>query len=80
MIRLKIEAIGDSVGVVLPEELQKKLGVEAGDTLLALETSNGVELRQCDTELNSQIEIAEGIMRDDYEVLRRLAGRGHLEL
>jgi putative addiction module antidote len=74
MTRLKVTTVGNSVGVVLPKELLEKLRVQKGDTLFALETQNGVELTAYDSELERQLEIAEEIMREDREVLRRLAG------
>ncbi len=74
MVKLKITTVGNSVGVVLPKDLLAKLRVQKGDTLFALETPNGVELTAYDAELERQIEIAEGVMREDRDVLRRLAG------
>jgi putative addiction module antidote len=74
MIRLKVTTVGNSVGVVLPKELLVKLRVQKGDTLFALETPNGVELTPYDAELERQMEVAEGVMREDRDVLRRLAG------
>lgn len=75
MVKLKVTTVGNSAGVVLPKELLAKLRVQKGDTLFALETPNGVELTAYDAELERQMEIAEGVMREDREVLRRLAGR-----
>ena len=74
MTKLKVTTIGNSVGVVLPRELLAKLRVGKGDTLLALETPDGVELTAYDPHLTQQLELAEGIMREDREVLRQLAG------
>ena len=73
MLRLKVTTVGNSAGVVLPKELLAKLRVEKGDTLLVLETPNGIELTAHDAELERQLDIAEGVMREDREVLRRLA-------
>ena len=74
MVKLKVTTVGSSAGVVLPKELLAKLRVQKGDTLFALETPNGVELTAYDAELERQLEIAEGVMREDRDVLRRLAG------
>jgi putative addiction module antidote len=74
MIKLKVMTVGNSTGVVLPKELLAKLRVQKGDTLFALETPNGVELTSYDADLERQIEVAEGVMREDRNVLRRLAG------
>lgn len=74
MIKLKVTTVGSSAGVVLPRELLAKLRVQKGDTLFALETPNGVELTPYDPDVERQIEIAEGVMREERDVLRRLAG------
>ena len=73
MVRLKVTTVGNSVGVVLPKELLAKLRVQKGDTLFALETPNGIELTAYDAELERQMEVAEGVMRDFRDTLRRLA-------
>ena len=75
MIKLKVTTVGNSAGVVLPKELLAKLRVQKGDTLFALETPNGIELTRYDAEVERQLEVAEGVMREDSDVLRRLAGR-----
>jgi putative addiction module antidote len=75
MIKLKVTTVGNSAGVVLPKELLAKLRVKKGDTLLALETPDGVRLTSYDPELERQMEIAEGVMRDSRDALRMLAGR-----
>ena len=74
MTRLKITTVGNSAGIVLPKEMLAKLRVEKGDTLLATETPNGFELSAYDVEVERQLQIAEEVMREDREVLRRLAG------
>ncbi len=70
---LKITTIGNSVGVVLPREILERLRVKKGDTLYALETSNGIELSAYDKEFAETMDVAERIMREDRDVLRRLA-------
>ena len=70
---LKITTVGNSVGIVLPREILQRLRVEKGDTLYALETPNGIELTPYDPEFVEQMEIAKRVMREDRDVLRRLA-------
>lgn len=70
---LKITAIGNSFGVILPKEILEKLRVSKGDSLLAIETPNGIELSTFDPIVARQIEVAERIMREDRDVLRKLA-------
>jgi putative addiction module antidote len=71
--KLKITQIGNSVGVILPKEVLAKLRVEKGDTLTVTETPGGVAMSAYDDEFALQMELAEKIMREDRDVLRKLA-------
>lgn len=71
--KLKITAIGNSFGVILPKELLDKLRVSKGDSLLAIETSNGVELTAHDADVVRQMEVAERVMRKYRDGLKKLA-------
>ena len=70
---LKITAIGNSFGVILPKEVLEKLRVSKGDLLLAIETPNGIELTTHDPEVSYQMDVAEKVMRKYRDVLRKLA-------
>jgi putative addiction module antidote len=70
---LKITTVGNSAGVVLPREILERLHVEKGDTLYALETPNGIELTPYDPEFSEQMGIAKRVMRDNRDLLRKLA-------
>ncbi len=70
---LKITTVGNSVGIVLPREILERLRVEKGDTLYALETPNGIELTPYDPEFAEEMEIAKKVMRDNRDLLRKLA-------
>lgn len=72
-MKLKITTIGNSAGVILPKELLARLRLEKGDELFALETPDGVKLTVYDPTLAAQMEVAERIMREDRDVLRKLA-------
>ena len=41
-MKLKITAIGNSAGVILPKELLARLHLDKGDALYALETPDGI--------------------------------------
>jgi len=71
--KLKLTAIGNSTGVVLPKELLEKLRVQRGDELMVLETPEGITLTAFDPEFARQMEVAERIMREDRDLLRKLA-------
>ncbi|MBW3567922.1 MAG: AbrB/MazE/SpoVT family DNA-binding domain-containing protein [Proteobacteria bacterium] len=72
-MKLKITAVGNSAGVILPKELLARLRVEKGDTLYALETPDGIKLTAFDPKVADQMEVAERIMREDRNVLRKLS-------
>ncbi len=70
---VKLTTVGNSTGIVLPRELLEKLRVQKGDTLHVLETPNGIELTSFDPEFARQMDIAEHVMREDRDILKRLA-------
>lgn len=72
-MKLKITAIGNSAGIILPKELLARLRLEKGDDLFALETPDGIRLSVYDPTLAEQMDVAERIMRDDRHVLHKLA-------
>ena len=72
-MKLKITAIGNSAGVILPKELLARLRVEKGDEIYALETPDGIRLTSYDPVFAAQMEVAERVMREDRAVLRKLA-------
>jgi len=74
MATLKLTTVGNSVGVVLPKEILDKLRVQRGDLLYVLETPRGIELTPYDPEFARQMDLAETVMREDRDALRKLAG------
>jgi putative addiction module antidote len=72
-MKLKITTVGNSAGVVLPKELLSRLRVAKGDLLYATELPDGVKLTPFDPKLAGQMETAERVMREDRNVLRKLA-------
>ena len=71
--KVKLTQIGNSVGIVLPKELLAKLRVDKGDSLTVTETPDGLQLTPLDEEFARQMQIAEKVMREDRDILRRLA-------
>jgi hypothetical protein len=53
--------------------MAEKLGAAPGSALATVETERGVELLSSDNEEALQMKLAEQIMEEDSEVLRRLA-------
>ncbi len=72
-MKLKITAIGNSAGVILPKELLARLRVGKGDELYALETPDGIRLTAFDPTLAEQMEVAEQVMRERRTLLNKLA-------
>jgi len=73
MTKLKIRPVGNSLGVILPNEILEKLHCGEGDELFVTEGENGIELSPYNPELARQLELAEEVMRENRDVLRRLA-------
>tara|TARA_R110001592_G_scaffold197769_6_gene445823 strand:+ start:21465 stop:21689 length:225 start_codon:yes stop_codon:yes gene_type:complete len=73
MTTLKLKAVGNSTGIILPKEVLAKLHVEKGDRLFVVETANGIELTPYDPEFERQIEAARNVMKRRRGVLRELA-------
>jgi putative addiction module antidote len=73
MATLKLRAIGNSVGVVLPKELLAKLDVKEGDTVEVINTSDGLLLTTMSPQESEQLRIGREVMRRYRNVLHELA-------
>jgi putative addiction module antidote len=71
---LKVEKIGDSLGVLLPKELVSHLDLKGGDTLHVIEQSErSVTLSPCDARHAKALEIARRSFRDYADTYKTLA-------
>ena len=70
---LKVIAIGNSSGGILPKETLARMNVQKGDTLFLTEGPEGIRLVPYDEEFARQMEAAREIMRENRDVLRSLA-------
>lgn len=70
---VKITSVGNSAGVILPREVLDRLRVGKGDQLYLVETTDGYEITPYDPEFASQMEVAERVMREDRDILKKLA-------
>jgi putative addiction module antidote len=70
---VKITSIGNSAGIILPKEILEKLRVSKGDTLTVVETPDGIGLTPYDEDFATAMKLAEEIMREDRDVLKKLA-------
>ncbi len=73
MTTLTVTKVGNSEGVILPKELLAKLRLSKGDKLYVTETPDGIKLTPYNEVFAKTMEIAEAVMREDRDVLRKLA-------
>lgn len=69
---VNIIAIGNSAGIILPKEFLEKLRVSKGDTLTVTETPDGLNLNPYNEKVARQMEVAEKVMRENRNMLRKL--------
>ena len=76
-VTLKLTTVGDALGVVLPKDLLAKLQIGEGDRLRVEETPAGLTLspepEAADNGHARQMDVARRVMREDRDILRRLA-------
>ncbi len=70
---VKVTAIGNSAGIILPKEILAKLDVEKGDSLYIMDAPDGVQLTAYDQNFAGEMEVAKRVMRKHRDVLRKLA-------
>ncbi len=73
MAELKLTAIGNSVGVIIPRDTLARLGLGKGDTVHAIETPDGLRLTTTDPDFEAQMQVARDQMKKWRNVLRELA-------
>lgn len=74
MTKLKLTAIGTSIGVVIPKDMLARLGVTKGDVLHLSETPDGgCHLTANDPEFAARMDKAEEMMRRYRNTLAVLA-------
>jgi len=73
MATLKLRAVGNSVGVVLPKELLAKLNLAEGDTVQVVETPDGVLLTPVSPDVEDQLRLGRDMMKKYRETFAALA-------
>ena len=73
MIELKLTAIGNSLGVVLPKDALGRLKVSKGDSLFITESPDGYRLTPYNPAFEGQMQVARKIMKKRRAALRQLA-------
>ncbi len=72
-MELKVRAIGNSAGVVLPREVLARLKVREGDVLYLVDTKDGIILTPLDPEIAEQVRVGRDVMHRFRDTLRILA-------
>jgi putative addiction module antidote len=73
MQKLKLTAIGTSVGAIFPKEVLARLRVAKGDTVFLTESPDGYRITPYDPEFEQIMEIAGRVMQKHRNALRELA-------
>lgn len=73
MLKVKITAVGNSMGILLPKEALSKMKASKGDTLYLVEGPEGYTLTPYQQDFEVQMGVAEGIMKRYRNTLRELA-------
>lgn len=73
MLKVKVTAIGNSMGIVLPKEALAKLRAEKGDVLYLVETPEGWTLTPYQQDFEVQMDAAGKVMKKYRNALRELA-------
>ena len=70
---VKLVAIGNSTGVILPKETLTRLNVKSGDILYITETPNGLQLSPFDEKFAPKMEVAGRVVRRYRDAFKKLA-------
>lgn len=73
MLKVKITAIGNSMGIVLPKEALTKLHAEKGDILYLIDSPEGLTLTPYQQDIDTQMKAAEKVMKKYRNALHELA-------
>jgi putative addiction module antidote len=73
MLKVKVTAVGNSMGILLPKEALNKLKAERGDTLYLVEGPDGYTLTPYEPDFEEQVAAARGIMKRYKNALHELA-------
>ena len=75
ILELKLRKVGNSVGVLLPQEALSALHVEQGDSLYLTSAPDGYRITPYDPGFKRQMEVLDDVMKRRRNVLRELAKR-----
>ena len=75
MVALKVNKLGNSLGVILPKEAAAALHVAAGDTLYLTEAPGGYRVTPYNPDFERHMKAARAVMKRRRNALRELAKR-----
>ena len=70
---VKIIAIGNSAGIILPKEMLARMKVEKGDSVSLAETPSGMQISPYDEEFVAKMVVADRVVRRYRDAFKRLA-------
>lgn len=70
---VKLRRAGGSIAATLPKDMADRLKLQAGDTVIAIETDRGILLTPYDPDTEEALSIASGVARTYRNALRELA-------
>ena len=73
MLKVKITAIGNSMGIVLPKEALTKLRVDKGDVVYLIDSPEGLTITPYQQDFSAQLDAAEKVMKKYRSALHELA-------
>lgn len=73
MLKVKVTAVGNSMGILLPKEALSRLKAERGDTLYLVEGPDGYTLTPYQQDFEQQMTAAQSLMKRYKNTLRELA-------
>jgi putative addiction module antidote len=73
MVKLTVRKIGNSLGVILPQDALNLLSLKEGDQLVMTASPDGARLTASDPEFERQLAIGEDLIRRYRNTLKELA-------
>lgn len=70
---VKLRRAGGSIAATLPKDMADRLKLQAGDTVIAIETERGILLTPYDPETEEALALASDVARKYRNALRELA-------
>lgn len=69
----KITKVGNSSAMIIPKEIMDKMNLRQGDQLYLDADKQTIQVSACDPDFAADMALADEIMREDREVLNKLA-------